>query len=137
MVPRLRPSDAMPPATTALAEPNGLVAVGGGLSVPRLIEAYRLGIFPWFDDGDPVLWWSPDPRLVLPTDAVHVSRSLARRLRRRDVTSPSRSRVAARLKRAQSTSALSAPSRRVRSASTRRISPSARSNSPRASSSMA
>lgn len=86
MVPRLRLSDPMPPAATALAEPNGLVAVGGGLSVPRLIEAYRLGIFPWFDDGDPVLWWSPDPRLVLPTEAVHVSRSLARRLRRRDVT---------------------------------------------------
>ena len=75
----------MPSAETALAEPNGLVAVGGGLSVPRLLDAYRHGIFPWFDDGDPVLWWSPDPRLVLPTDAVHVSRSLARRLRRRDV----------------------------------------------------
>ena len=76
----------MPPATSAMAEPNGLVAVGGGLAVPRLLDAYRRGIFPWFDDGDPVLWWSPDPRLVLPTDAVHVSRSLARRLRRRDVT---------------------------------------------------
>jgi leucyl/phenylalanyl-tRNA--protein transferase len=86
MVPRLGPSDPMPPASTALAEPNGLVAVGGGLTVARLLEAYRLGIFPWFDDGDPVLWWSPDPRLVLPTGAVHVSRSLARRLRRRDVT---------------------------------------------------
>jgi leucyl/phenylalanyl-tRNA--protein transferase len=84
MVPRLRPSDPMPAAETALAEPNGLVAVGGGLSVPRLLDAYRRGIFPWFDDGDPVLWWSPDPRLVLPTGAVHVSRSLARRLRRRD-----------------------------------------------------
>jgi leucyl/phenylalanyl-tRNA--protein transferase len=76
----------MPSATSALAEPNGLVAIGGGLSVPRLLDAYRHGIFPWFDDGDPVLWWSPDPRLVLPTNAVHVSRSLARRLRRRDVT---------------------------------------------------
>ena len=85
MVPRLGPSDPMPSAETALAEPNGLVAVGGGLSVARLLDAYRRGIFPWFDDGDPVLWWSPDPRLVLPTDAVHVSRSLARRLRRRDV----------------------------------------------------
>jgi leucyl/phenylalanyl-tRNA---protein transferase len=86
MVPRLGPSDPMPSATTALEEPNGLVAVGGGLSVPRLLDAYRRGIFPWFDHGDPVLWWSPDPRLILPTDAVHVSRSLARRLRRRDVT---------------------------------------------------
>ena len=85
MIPRLGPSDPMPSAETALAEPNGLVAVGGGLSVARLLDAYRRGIFPWFDDGDPVLWWSPDPRLVLPTDAVHVSRSLARRLRRRDV----------------------------------------------------
>lgn len=82
MVPRLRPSDPFPPVESALREPNGLVAVGGGLSVPRLLDAYRHGIFPWFDDGDPVLWWSPDPRLVLPTDAVHVSRSLARRLGR-------------------------------------------------------
>ena len=86
MVPRIGPLDPMPSAETALVEPNGLVAVGGGLAVPRLIDAYRRGIFPWFDAGDPVLWWSPDPRLVLPTDAVHVSRSLARRLRRRDVT---------------------------------------------------
>ena len=86
MVPRIGPLDPMPSAETALVEPNGLVAVGGGLAVPRLIDAYRRGIFPWFDHGDPVLWWSPDPRLVLPTDAVHVSRSLARRLRRRDVT---------------------------------------------------
>jgi leucyl/phenylalanyl-tRNA--protein transferase len=85
MVPRIGPRDPMPSADTALADPNGLVAVGGGLSVPRLLDAYRRGIFPWFDDGDPVLWWSPDPRLVLPTAAVHVSRSLARRLRRRDL----------------------------------------------------
>ncbi len=82
MVPRLRTSDPLPSAETALVEPNGLVAVGGGLSVPRLLEAYRKGIFPWFDEGDPVLWWSPDPRMVVFTDAVHVSRSLARRLRR-------------------------------------------------------
>lgn len=85
MVPRLRPTDPLPPAESALAEPNGLVAVGGGLAVPRLLEAYAKGLFPWFDDGDPVLWWSPDPRLILPTDAVHVSRSLARRLRRGDL----------------------------------------------------
>jgi leucyl/phenylalanyl-tRNA---protein transferase len=86
MVPRLRQSDPLPPPESALVEPNGLVAVGGGLSVPRLLEAYRKGIFPWFDEGDPVLWWSPDPRMILPTDAVHVSRTLARRLRRSDVT---------------------------------------------------
>ena len=66
----------MPSAETALAEPNGLVAVGGGLSVPRLLDAYRRGIFPWFDDGDPVLWWSPDPRMVLYVREVHVARSL-------------------------------------------------------------
>ena len=84
MVPRLGPSDPMPSAETALREPDGLVAVGGGLSIPRLLDAYRHGIFPWFDDGDPVLWWSPDPRLVLPTDGVHVSRSLGRRLRQRN-----------------------------------------------------
>lgn len=52
--------------------------------MPRLLEAYRGGAFPWFEQGDPVLWWSPDPRLVLPTGGVHVSRSLARRLKRRD-----------------------------------------------------
>jgi leucyl/phenylalanyl-tRNA--protein transferase len=85
MVPRLGPTDPMPSAESALGEPNGLVAVGGGLSVPRLLDAYRRGIFPWFDPGDPVLWWSPDPRLVLPTSGVHVSRSLARRLKRMPV----------------------------------------------------
>ena len=84
MVPRLGLSDPLPPGASALREPNGLLAVGGGLSVPRLLAAYRQGAFPWFDEGDPVLWWCPDPRLVLPTDAVHVSRSLRRRLRRRD-----------------------------------------------------
>jgi leucyl/phenylalanyl-tRNA--protein transferase len=61
-----------------------LLAAGGGLSLPRLVDAYRRGIFPWFSEGDPVLWWCPDPRMVLPTDAVHVSRSLRRRLRRGD-----------------------------------------------------
>jgi len=86
MVPRLGPTDPLPPAESALREPNGLVAVGGGLGVTRLLEAYRKGIFPWFDAGDPVLWWSPDPRLVLPTAAVHVSRTLARRLRRGGLT---------------------------------------------------
>ncbi|MGH9173613.1 MAG: leucyl/phenylalanyl-tRNA--protein transferase [Vicinamibacterales bacterium] len=65
-------------------EPNGLLAAGGGLGVARLFDAYSRGIFPWFGEGDPVLWWSPDPRMVLPTDALHVSRSLRRRLRRRD-----------------------------------------------------
>lgn len=84
MVPFLGPNDPLPPAESARREPNGLLAAGGGLSVPRLVDAYARGVFPWFSDGDPVLWWCPDPRLILPTDAVHVSRSLARRLARDD-----------------------------------------------------
>jgi leucyl/phenylalanyl-tRNA--protein transferase len=84
MIPLLGPTDSFPPVERALDDPNGLLAAGGGLSVPRLFEAYASGIFPWFSDGDPVLWWCPDPRMVLPTDAVHISRSLRRRLRRGD-----------------------------------------------------
>ena len=66
----------------ALAEPDGLLAVGGDLRPERLLEAYARGIFPWFDDRSPILWWSPDPRLVLVPEELHVSRSLARTLRR-------------------------------------------------------
>jgi leucyl/phenylalanyl-tRNA---protein transferase len=66
----------------ALAEPDGLLAVGGDLSPERLLTAYAEGIFPWFDDRSPILWWSPDPRLVLDPEALHVSRSLARTIRR-------------------------------------------------------
>src|SRR5262245_31513839 len=84
MIPLLSMSDPFPPVDRALDEPNGLLAAGGGLGVPRLVDAYARGIFPWFSDGDPVLWWCPDPRMVLPTDRVHVSRSLGRRLRRND-----------------------------------------------------
>ena len=84
MIPLLGPTDHFPPVERALDEPNGLLAAGGGLSVERLLEAYARGIFPWFSEGDPVLWWCPDPRMVLPTDAVHVSKSLRRRLRRDD-----------------------------------------------------
>lgn len=65
----------------ALANPNGLLAFGGNLSPQRLIAAYANGIFPWYSEGDPLLWWSPDPRCVFASDAVHVSRSLARFLR--------------------------------------------------------
>ena len=82
MIPLLGLGDDFPPIERALAEPNGLLAVGGGLGVARLLQAYARGIFPWFADGDPVLWWCPDPRMVLPTDAVHISRTLRRRLRR-------------------------------------------------------
>jgi leucyl/phenylalanyl-tRNA--protein transferase len=84
MIPLLGPADDFPPVEHALEEPNGLLAAGGSLSVERLRDAYARGIFPWFSEGDPVLWWCPDPRMVLPTDAVHISRSLARRLRRDD-----------------------------------------------------
>lgn len=84
MIARLGPADPFPPVDRALAEPNGLLAVGATLSVPRLLDAYTRGIFPWFSEGDPILWWCPDPRMVLPTGSVHVSRSLARRLRRAD-----------------------------------------------------
>ena len=66
----------------ARAEPDGLLAVGGDLSPRRLLAAYAQGIFPWYDDRSPILWWSPDPRLVLFPGELHVSRSLARTLRR-------------------------------------------------------
>jgi len=70
-----------PPVETALAEPNGLLAMGGDLSPERLLDAYRHGIFPWFNSGDPILWWSPDPRMVLVPGDIRVTRSLARRIR--------------------------------------------------------
>jgi leucyl/phenylalanyl-tRNA--protein transferase len=65
----------------ALREPNGLLAAGGDLSAERLLDAYARGIFPWFGDGDPLLWWSPDPRMVLFVDELHVSKSLRRTIR--------------------------------------------------------
>lgn len=84
MIPFLGPADPFPPVEQALDEPDGLLAAGGGLSVERLVDAYRRGIFPWYGEGDPVLWWSPDPRTVLAPADLHISRSLARRLRKRD-----------------------------------------------------
>ncbi len=66
----------------SLAEPDGLLAVGGDLSPERLLAAYSEGIFPWFDERSPILWWSPDPRLVLEPADLHVSRTLRRTLRR-------------------------------------------------------
>ncbi|PKO46230.1 MAG: leucyl/phenylalanyl-tRNA--protein transferase [Betaproteobacteria bacterium HGW-Betaproteobacteria-22] len=65
-----------PPLTEALAEPNGLIAIGGDLSLSRLLNAYQHGIFPWFSHGEPILWWSPDPRMVLQPHALKISRSL-------------------------------------------------------------
>lgn len=76
----------LPPPQRALTEPNGLLAYGYDLSLPRLLEAYRQGIFPWFGEGEPVLWWSPDPRMVLEPAAFRLSRSLRQRIRRRDFT---------------------------------------------------
>ncbi|UCC57505.1 MAG: leucyl/phenylalanyl-tRNA--protein transferase [Gammaproteobacteria bacterium] len=76
------PKIAFPEVELALKEPDGLLAIGGDLSVPRLLQAYRLGIFPWYGPGQPILWWSPDPRLVLYPQRLHVSRNLARALRK-------------------------------------------------------
>jgi len=78
---RLKSASFFPPVETALREPNGLLAMGGDLSLERLLEAYRHGIFPWFNPGEPILWWSPDPRMVLVPGEVRVTRSLAKRLR--------------------------------------------------------
>lgn len=69
-----------PPLECALEEPNGLLAAGGPLSVQRLMSAYRVGVFPWFSEGQPVLWWSPDPRAILRPDRIRVSRSLRKRI---------------------------------------------------------
>ena len=72
---------AFPPVDRAFEQPDGLLAVGGDLSPERLLEAYRRGIFPWFSDGQPILWWSPSLRTVFDTTHVHVPRRLARWLR--------------------------------------------------------
>ena len=86
MIPWLRPGDpatAFPPVDTALTEPDGLLCAGGDLSAERLLAAYRRGIFPWFSEGQPILWWSPDPRTVLYPSEFRVSRSLGKTLRNR------------------------------------------------------
>jgi len=76
------PEAPFPPASLALREPDGLLAMGGDLSPARLLNAYRSGIFPWFSEGQPILWWSPDPRWIFPTDGVHLSSRFRRQLRR-------------------------------------------------------
>ncbi len=70
-----------PPVSQALKDPEGLLAAGGDLSPQRLMHAYRRGIFPWFEDNQPILWWSPDPRCVIHTDQLRISRSLKKTLR--------------------------------------------------------
>ena len=84
MIPFLGPADPFPPVERALDEPDGLLAAGGTLSARRLVDAYARGIFPWFNDGDPILWWSPDPRTVLEPARFHISRSLRKQLRKRE-----------------------------------------------------
>ena len=86
MITWLRPSDppdAFPPISKALVEPDGLLCAGGDLSPARLLAGYRRGIFPWFSPGQPILWWSPDPRMVLFPKELKVSRSLAKTVRNR------------------------------------------------------
>ena len=70
-----------PPVTTALRNPNGLLCAGADLSADRLLAAYRSGIFPWYSGDEPILWWSPDPRMVLFCDELKISRSLSKSIR--------------------------------------------------------
>jgi leucyl/phenylalanyl-tRNA--protein transferase len=78
VIPFLGPGDPFPPLARALRSPNGLLCAGADLSPRRLIDAYARGIFPWFSEGEPILWWSPHPRMVLFPDELKVSRSLRR-----------------------------------------------------------
>ncbi|MBA3477857.1 MAG: leucyl/phenylalanyl-tRNA--protein transferase [Lautropia sp.] len=83
----IEPNQPLPPPESALTEPAGLVAAGRDLSAKRLLEAYSQGIFPWYSEGQPVLWWSPDPRMVVFIDEFEPSRSLRKTLRRIGLTS--------------------------------------------------
>jgi leucyl/phenylalanyl-tRNA--protein transferase len=78
----IEPGQPLPDPNDALTEPNGLLAAGRDLSARRLLEAYRRGVFPWFSEGQPVLWWTPDPRMVLELDRFKASRSLLQTVRR-------------------------------------------------------
>lgn len=73
---------AFPPLAQALSDPNGLIAIGGNLTSTRLLDAYQHGIFPWFSEGEPVMWWSPDPRMVLFPDESKISNSLKKTLKK-------------------------------------------------------
>ena len=81
MIPWLDEDEPFPPVERALREPNGLLAAGADLSPRRLLEAYARGIFPWFNEDDPLLWWSPDPRMVLFVGELHLTRSLRKVIR--------------------------------------------------------
>lgn len=80
------PDSPFPPLEMALHEPNGLLAAGGDLHPLRLLKAYHHGVFPWYSDEQPILWWSPDPRCILPLKQFHCSRRLRRELRKSPVT---------------------------------------------------
>jgi leucyl/phenylalanyl-tRNA--protein transferase len=82
MIPWIDSADSFPPLELALAEPNGLLCAGADLSPTTLLRAYCGGIFPWYSAGQPILWWSPDPRMVLVPGELRISRSLRRALRR-------------------------------------------------------
>ena len=84
MIPWLEPDGDFPPLERAARRPNGLLAAGGDLSPERLLRAYRRGIFPWFSEGEPILWWSPDPRMVFFPSELRIARSLAKTLRKGD-----------------------------------------------------
>jgi leucyl/phenylalanyl-tRNA---protein transferase len=75
------PNAEFPPVQQAETEPDGLLAVGGDLSTPRLLKAYRSGIFPWYSQGQPILWWSPNPRTILQPEQIRISRSLRKTIR--------------------------------------------------------
>lgn len=81
MIPWLRPTASFPPLDKALDDPNGLLAASADLTPQRLLEAYRHGVFPWYAEGQPVLWWSPDPRMVLHVDEFRIPRSLRKVVR--------------------------------------------------------
>ena len=79
-------ADTFPPVEFALREPDGLLAAGGDLSKERLLTAYRAGIFPWYEEGQPILWWSPDPRCVITPGEFHISKRLRQYARRSTFT---------------------------------------------------
>jgi len=78
------PNQPFPAPHRAMRDPNGLLAIGGDLSLPRMIRAYSSGIFPWYNPNEPILWWCPDPRAVMAPEDFHVSHSLAKRLKKDD-----------------------------------------------------
>lgn len=80
-IPEDAPADSFPPAAQALEQPNGLLCAGGDLSLERLITAYQQGIFPWYGEDEPLLWWSPNPRTLISCESFHLSRSMRRFLK--------------------------------------------------------